>query len=382
MFGALFVKECKQTAKSVIYWLVVGIMTLFFFTQLGSLGIAGEPKKGQAEYGVTYSKDEKVIMEKAKSMLQGEYERGVYTTYPVGFYKEIRLDENEQKRIKDIIEKVLEEGVPFEQFKKYMQEADEIIGGGSNYSDAFLKKNAQVPKTYEDAQADYELLVNKDHFTGGYARLFSDYMGLIAGILPIFLAVTRGLRDRRSKMQELIAGRGASAFTIIVTRYLSMLVMIMLPLIIQSMFPLMECVQFAGRNQISYDLFAFFKYCVGWLMPSVMAVLAVGTVLTELTDTAVAILVQAIWWFVTVFMGMSSMMGGDYGWRLIPRHNTEWEYEAFREGFRQLLMNRMFYVGFALVLLAVSIWLYSLKRKGRLDLYGKIFANRKRKSKV
>ena len=75
--------------------------------------------------------------------------------------------------------------------------------------------------TYEDAAEAYNTLTEKDRLSGGYARLFSDYMVIFLGILPVFLAVTRGLRDRRAMMQELIYTRRCSSFTVVTSRYLS-----------------------------------------------------------------------------------------------------------------------------------------------------------------
>ena len=38
MLGQLFVKECKLTVKSLIYWVIVLILIFDFSTQLGDMG--------------------------------------------------------------------------------------------------------------------------------------------------------------------------------------------------------------------------------------------------------------------------------------------------------------------------------------------------------
>ena len=49
----------------------------------------------------------------------------------------------------------------------------------------------------------HELVKTLDQFTGGYARLFSDYaVAMALSILPVFPAVIMGMRDRRAKMSE------------------------------------------------------------------------------------------------------------------------------------------------------------------------------------
>ncbi|GAA0792400.1 ABC transporter permease [Clostridium sp. AF19-22AC] len=411
MFGHLFIKECKQTAKSMIYWLIILILLIFFNSQLGSMEFAEKPEPGQEDYGMVAGGDEQATMEATLGYLVSEYRSGSFTTYPIGFYKTVKPSQKELKRIHEIVTETTglstdqeiddamtaaqgdsqivygsspvkpKDGLTFERFCALMEETDDMLGGGSNYSKESLKTNAKTPMTYEQALQQYNDLTEKDHFTGAYARLFSDYMGIMLGILPVFLAATRGMRDRRSRMQALIASRKASSAVIIFSRYFSMIVMLMLPVLLISCIPLSECIKAAGGG-IRLDYLAFVKYSVGWLMPTAMISTAVGMVLTELTDTALGVLVQLIWWFLSVFSSMSAMHGGIYGWDLVPRHNTPFNYEGFHAGFSQLAANRALYAGISILLAAVTVWIYSLKRKGRLDIRGKLFGNRKREHKA
>ena len=368
------------------------------------------PEKGLEDYGVKPSKDKNIIMSATLGMLAGEYAEGRYTTYPIGFVKSVTLGKEEEAKVGEILKEatgldkeeieekidefyensggiitsrpVLEplESLSYGRFEEIMQEVDDMLGGGSSYALDSLGDNGSEPKTYEDAVKEYEELVQKDGYTGGYARLFSDYMVIILGILPVFLAVTRELRDRRANMQELIYVRRSSSMTIIASRYLSMVVMILIPVFALSIQPLASCVTYAKTAGISVDYLAFAKYIAGWLLPTVMVVTALGMLLTELTDTALAVLVQGAWWFVSIFMGAKTMDGGRYGWNLIPRHNTILNYSGYQEGFSQLLSNRILYASLAVLAVSVTAWIYSQKRKGRMNIRGKISANRKSQS--
>ncbi|MEX3029922.1 ABC transporter permease [[Clostridium] scindens] len=403
-------KECSQTAKSLTYWLLVIIMVLFFASQMGQMDMEKAPEKGLEDYGVKPSKDKNIIMSATLGMLAGEYAEGRYTTYPIGFVKSVTLGKEEEAKVGEILKEatgldkeeieekidefyensggiitsrpVLEplESLSYGRFEEIMQEVDDMLGGGSSYALDSLGDNGSEPKTYEDAVKEYEELVQKDGYTGGYARLFSDYMVIILGILPVFLAVTRELRDRRANMQELIYVRRSSSMTIIASRYLSMVVMILIPVFALSIQPLASCVTYAKTAGISVDYLAFAKYIAGWLLPTVMVVTALGMLLTELTDTALAVLVQGAWWFVSIFMGAKTMDGGRYGWNLIPRHNTILNYSGYQEGFSQLLTNRILYASLAVIAVSVTAWIYSQKRKGRMNIRGKISANRKSQS--
>lgn len=413
MLGQLFVRECRQTARSLIFWLTVLILIFDFTTQLGEMEIDEEPQPGQESYGHRQSKDPDIIMRSTLGQLTEEYVRENYTTYPIGFYKSVTLNEKDDARIGEILEEtagiagresaeqIIEEwyaarnepglageslkvepadGLTYEHFTELMDEADKILGGGSNYGKEYREKNAQVPMTYEDAVKEYDALIEEDRLTGGYARLFCDYMVIFLGILPVFLAVTRGLRDRRSMMQELIYTRKCSSLTVIVSRYLAMLVMLTLPVLILSLNPLLKCMSYAGKAGIAADTLAFVKYTFGWLFPTIMIVSALGMFLTELTDTAAAVLVQGAWWFIAVFGGVDRLSGGMYGWNPMPRHNTELNWQGFHDGFAQLAANRLLYTAAALLLVLLTVLIYSQKRKGRLHIRGKILANRKSKS--
>ena len=81
-----------------------------------------------------------------------------------------------------------------------------------------------------------------------------------------------------------------------------------------------------------------------------------------------------------MFTGIHSLGGGQYGWSLVPRHNTEMNWQGFHDGFGQLAANRAFYAAAALVIVALTAFVYSQKRKGKLGVYGKILANRKNES--
>lgn len=249
-----------------------------------------------------------------------------------------------------------------------MDQTDQILGGGSSYGKNDRESNALVPRTYEDALEEYRELTEKDRLTGGYARLFSDYMGIFLALLPAFLAVARGLRDRRSGMQELIYSRKCSSLVVIASRYAAMLVMLILPVLLISLSPLSRCMNYASGAGISADASAFVKYTFGWLAPTIMTAAAVGMFFTELTDTALGILVQGAWWFFSLFSGVNTLKGGMYGWNLIPRHNTELNWSGYQNGFAQLAANRILYVLLSFVLIALTILIYDQKRKGRYRL--------------
>ena len=409
MIMTLFKKECAQILKSLIFWLYVACLVLFFNSQLGNLNILTPPQEGQENYynyGFKTDITEQDVMETGVGTLAYAYYYDHYVTYPVGYAKNVRISEAEKQEIADIIYDLtgvkadeiedniasyfqendiqttqykvpLKDGITYEQFLKDMEQVADILGPGSDYTEDRLWSNVMIPVDYEGAVENYQALTEQDGLTGGYARLFCDYMGIILGLLPVFVTATRMLRDKRAQMQELIYSRGALSAGVMGTRYAALVFMHMVPVLILSLLPTVSCIT-AGIEGVQLDYLAWLKYDLGWLLPMVMIVTAVGMLCTELTETALAVLVQAVWWFMSVMTGASAMNGGRYGWNLIPRHNTELNYAGFAEGFRQLAMNRILYAVLAFVLLALTIFIYEKKRKGHLRRRGKIFGNHKR----
>lgn len=404
MIWTLFKKECRTLFKSLIFWLYVLALCLFFFSQMGTITFESKPEPGQeGSYGYKLSDRKEDQMSGTLGLLAESWMQDSFTTAPVGFTKKVTLNEEEKEEIASVLTKDTglsteeiqnrydqweeentakmpdgsmmfldgnfslepKEGLDYEEFLKDMDEVCEILGPGSDFTEDHIRQNAMVEMTYEDALKEYENLVEKDGLTGGYARLFCDYMGIILAILPVFVAATREIRDKRASMQELIYTRKASSYTIIFSRYAAICFGMFLPVLLLSFYPLAECIGFAKGKGIDLHPGAFALYSLGWLLPTILVVTALGMFVTELTQTAAGVLVQAAWWFFSVFSGEDSMGGGNYGMNLIPRHNTELNYSGFHAQFSQLVQNRVFYAVLALALVVGAAMVFEARRKGR-----------------
>lgn len=413
----LFLKECALTAKSLIYWLVVGATVLFFFSQVSYLGTDIEkPKPHQDHYdGVTVSKDKQVQMGTTLYNLTDEYLAESYLTYPAGVAKTVTLSDQDQHRVSEILteltglstdkvrqaadDKAVKEdltedgdlkkaltitpkaGVSEAVFQQRMQEVSKLIGPGSNYTKGEIRNNAEIPMTYEASLKQYNDLVEKDHISGAVARDFCDFTGILMAVLPMFLAVTRELRDKRSQMAELVYARRTSSLAIIGSRFLATVCMSILPLLLLSVYSLVSCQGVADRLGASLDYLAFVKYILGILLPGVMVVTALAMCLTQLTDTAIGVLVQGIWWFASANATMDPTLieGGHYGWHLLIRNNDLYNRSKFMADFHQLVANRVLYAALALVLVGITVFIFEKKRKGELNIHGKHIGHRQRK---
>ncbi len=381
-----------------------------------------QPQPGQ-DYGVQNKEAPEVIMPAALDTLARAFCQNSYVTYPIGFYKNVKLDSAKQREMADILSALtglsaeellalngqdgqgyaigtddglsvqqdggfsvtmpsdaqagaqagrisLKESVDYAFFKDCMERADRLVGGGSDYAPEKLARFGVVPLTYEEAAAQYERTKQTDHFTGAYARLFSDYLLVgVLSVLPVFLSVALCLRDKRARMNGLLYTRRASSARLIFTRYAAVLTAVMLPTIL--LFYLSNLSVWGLYPGEALDYLAPLKYALGWGLPSVMISSAVGMFFTELTDTPIAVAIQGLWWFVDINLGLTEMQGGYSLFRLSPRHNSLRHTQNFIDGFGSLAANRILFAALALLLVAATVLVYEQKRRGRLDGYGK-----------
>lgn len=407
----LFGKGIRKTILSLTFVAFIVALLVMTISQ-DVLNFSDEaityPKQG-ADYGIQQKEVPEQIMPAAFSSLCEEFAANEYIAYPIGFYKNVKLNDTDQERMANIISKLsgvsvddlpvrddevsetkgdievsLSDDISYEEFKAYMKQADDLIGGGSNYSENNLLNYSYVEVTYEEAIENYNLIASKDKFTGAYARYFCDYVGIILSLFPVFIAVAVCLKDRRAKMNELIYARKTSSFKLILTRYFSVIIAVMLPTIILAY--ISNSSVWGQYSGMSLDYSAPLKYAIGWLMPSVMISTAVGMFFTELTGTPIAIAIQGLWWFIDINVGASKLRGVHTLFELAPRHNALGNTQIFLDEFNTLAANRLIMAGVALLLVIVTVIIYEQKRRGELSGYERIktyiasLANRKSKS--
>lgn len=430
----LFLHELKKAVFSVSYILFVIIAVFAIFSQ-GALDFSGdkisEPVIGE-DYGIKNEEVPEIIMPAALQSLYAEYVENHYTCYPVGFIKNVKLNDDEQMRIAEIIADItgmnpdgiyrtqgssydsgnaislegvsgdmnlqsdgnggfvissdangsgeniqeerinlsVQEDMSYLEFKERMQEVDDILGGGSAYEAESLIGFGTVPRTYEEAAAEYGLVESFDKITGGYARLFSDYaVAIVFSFFPVFPAVIISTKDRYAKMSELIYTRKTMGIKIVFMRYLAVLTAVMLPAVILSY--ISSATVWGMYTGMELDYLAPLAYDFGWIMPSAMTAAAIGMLLTELTNTPVAIAVQGIWWFIDMNMGMKSVSASYSLSRLAPRHNagttSYFRTQDFIDNFSDLLANRLLFAGLSVILVIVTAIVFEAKRKGKFN---------------
>ncbi len=394
-----------------------------------------KPSENDGYFGNKVSEDDpEAIMMGVTRALLSEYKNNSYAAYPLGYYKAITLSNEEQKRVLEILSEITglteeqlkdlpedyfpevtgtiisfdamsvdENGnlntvmerpasteseddkqkhfisqVTYEHFKELMQEMESIIGeNGSQYSlEMMITYFGMSEMTYEEAYEKYNQTINQDKMTGGFARLFCDYMGLELGLYPVFLVVFLWMKDRMGNAAELIYSKRISSARLVVSRYLASITMVFIPVLLLSFESLVPLISFGAEKGISVDYFAYVKYMLWWLLPEVMAVCAIGIFFTLLTDSPIAVAVQFLWWMVD--KGVTGLSGDTKAATLMIRHNTLRGYEIIQDGFQIIWINRLLMAGIGILFVILSIWVLKFKRKGKInaaDIYHRCFGH-------
>jgi hypothetical protein len=376
----LYNKELARVLKSLVFLLSAFGIVFFLYSQgfLPPDSSIVKPVPGLQSYGMKDSNDPTLIMPEAADALFSEYSANGYVTYPNGCYKYVKLGQSDNEKMSGIISQ-LNTDVTWERFCALMRRADELLGGGSDYSETWISHRfGQIPVTYEEALADYELSITSDRYSGAHARFFSDYAGIILALLPVFPAVFLCLKDRKS-ISPMLYTRSVSSSRIIISRYLALVTAIMLPVLLMG--AVLTFIHGAEYGFAAIDLFAYLKYTLAWLLPTAMASAAVGFFFTTLTGTPVAIGVQLLWWFVDMLGdGSAYSYYGTRLFKLIPRHNALGETGAYLNYLPSLIQNRICIALFAIILIAITVTILSAKRRGFLHV--PVFKHRKIQSEV
>lgn len=414
----LFFKECKKIIFSLIFVIYCIVLFGFYFTQFANdcEYPLEKPHEGQADYGTIAKEIPEIMMPSAIEGLVSEYLSGEFSAYPYGFYKCVKLKDKDKKKLAEIITELsgisaeilenfddyapsgyimgengslvytdgnipeihIPETLTYEKFRELMRKADKIIGGGSKYSDENIVGNfSRIPKTYEDALAEYEQFCKEDKITGAYARLFCDYMGIDLSILPVFVAVFLAERDKKSRMEQLIYSRKISSAKLIFTRYISLIFTMMIPVLITSLLAYANVKNIYPDNEL--DKFVILKTAVYWLVPNIMASSAVGMFVTEMTSGLIAIFVQGAWWFASIFAS-SELTGSIKNFTFVMRHNSLLKYDTFQNEWHTIVFNRLFFTVISVLVILLTAVIFEMKRRGVFN--GKLFEHHSHKSET
>ncbi|EWM54264.1 ABC transporter permease [Ruminococcus flavefaciens] len=410
----LFAKECRKISGSLVFWIYCIIIALMFLTQYFSDCTEREyppsPGRSAGDYDFKPSGDHDTIIEGTVNSLINDYYSNKYICYPLGFYKAVHLKDKDQEKIEAYIteitgldhDKLAEiknnceeyyvsdgvheykeykaehidvdtDNISYDRFREIISDIDSILGGGSDYAPESAEYNfSMIPMTYEDALEEYNELFEKDGIAGAYARLFSDYLGIVLGIMPVFVAIAIAAADRRSRMDQLIFSRSISSFRLVFTRYAALITMMFIPVLTEIIASVIQLLVIYNGESVAVE--KMLGIPVFWLLPNLMVSAALGMLLTEMFSGGTAIVVQFAVWFMSIMRGGTVLSGNIRKFTLVCRHNTLYNRAQFMLHKNDFIFNRTFYFIASLAAVAVTAFVFEMKRGGRFNgirLFGK-----------
>ncbi|MGG5371704.1 ABC transporter permease [Enterococcus sp. AZ196] len=394
----LLKKELRLTLRSLTYWLSVLFIGVFLLTQLGSDFFSlKQPKPNQNDYGIARTTNRKDIQRQTLFKLLQQYSNQSYNTYPLGFLKVVKPSKSDQTAIKKILEHstgktinelnqaqsregngysqidpiIMATKIPvarnysYPSFEEDMKEVEGLIGKGSDFSKNTYLNQSLKQLTYQEAVKNFRTILTKDRVSGAFARMTCDYLGIILALVPVFVAVTVVLRDKRAKSQLIIYSKSISTFKLYGTRFLATFLLLLLPIILFSLLPAVQSVYIAQKYQHPGDLLLFYQYILGWTIPTIVAIVGISFLLTTVFNGLVSVLFQLCIWLISSMMSGRQIVG-KIGLNLIPRFNNIGSHDVFKSIFYELVINRTFWFLVGLLCFMVSCILADLKRKGTM----------------
>lgn len=252
----------------------------------------------------------------------------------------------------------IREDLSYEEYKELINEVKSIIGRETaDYEE--LSRYGAIPLTYEHAAALHEAFVSADGISGAYARLFCDYMGIIAGIMPAFIAVEAAFGGlKRKKNTKIVRSVYEPKTNQIWVRFSSIATLSFIPVVFLALAATFELSVGVKPLGLTIDYFAFLKYSVVWLLPTVMFAVAVGLFFTIFSRRTIGIFVQSLVWIWSVmFWGQNGLASIKYGTNMFLRHNVVGEYQTYLASQNEIFMNRAAYTILALALITIAWYL-------------------------
>ncbi|MCL6458475.1 MAG: ABC transporter permease [Gorillibacterium sp.] len=374
-------KEIRMLLRSIVFYLLIIVAGLFYFSQYATQNTWHELKAPtppveqqnveHPNYGWRAPTDVQTLSSNMIRSMTWELEEGTTYKTKLVINTKVKLSEQEKVYFQQTITKLRSlveqpEGHTMDDAWVLSEELNEKLGGNSMYQEGMTTYSSAI-ETYEDALllheeslVQYNEKVKQGELLPGAARLFSDYMAITAGIFPVFLAAFLLTRDRSSRMYELINSRRISAWKYVSCRFFAFALLLSAVYLLYSLMAAWQTVQAIGiPGQLGSTAVTFVAYTAAWVLPTIWTSIAFGMFASMLLRSSIAaIALNIIWWFHSMLP-----LTGSYGLtKLLIRFNTPDEYLLYRESIQTILVNRLFYTGLVILLVGATAFLWERSR--------------------
>jgi hypothetical protein len=394
-------KEIRMILRSLVFYVFILVACFFYFTEYAAeqtwselrppvmtepqnMGIPEHPY-----YGWKLPENASELATQIRKEIGWDLEGGSTTKLRIGFPLESKLDKQEKAALTEAASKldiILKDSDKYtmDDVYKVADDLNKQLGGNSMFKRGMsefsfaIENYDEAVKAQEQTLARYNEVVEAGELLPGAARYFSDYLSLSAGMFPVFLSAFVLLRDRSSRMSELIYSRRVSSWTYVGSKFIAlgiMLSLIYLVLAVVGGWQTANALELKG--QTAETIFLFLGYTAWWLLPTVWASIAFGMFGSMLFRRGIVpIALQIVWWFISALPLM-----GSYGlYKLIIRFNTPRDADLYKGWVDEIAINRSFYILLAVLLAAGTALLWE-RNRSQADS-GRVRGNKTSRRKV
>lgn len=316
-------------------------------------------------YGLTEVENPKLILEEIINRINDNLKEGKYLRYS---FLSVRQYRNVTTKNQRDMEQTLaqlnniknSEQIKKEEIYRLCEKLDRQLGGSSEYNKKYLTINRN--KTYDEAKAYFEEITQKpDLLTNAYARDVADYMGCIAGMLTATITSFILLRDERYHMKSLIVLSGYSIKKYILSKIIATSILLMIPYMLYGTFATIKYKIVALNFGYEIDSFAFYKYIMGWILPTILFIVVFTFFLSIVfKKSLLSIGVSILYTFLSFFPTR-----GDYSfYRYIIRMNGVCSDTTYSEWKTAVIGNRLFYLFLSGILfVGITLWFQRMERE-------------------
>lgn len=206
---------------------------------------------------------------------------------------------------------------------------------------------------YEEAMQLYNDILTKDNYTNAFARLMADKMGLIVLMLVVFLAGYNLLNDKSYKMQEIIYSKQISSLTYIMAKYLSVIILITFCCLTLVVGVTIIFLKLGYQYHYQVDAFAFIKYFILWVFPTIMFGTAIGMFISFISDMGILAILVNFGFFI---LSVEPAVGNYSLSKAAIRFNVLGDYDKYSLWYNDIVRNRIFYVILSIIII-LGLWI-------------------------
>jgi len=262
--------------------------------------------------------------------------------------------------------------IGIDEYYRQIRQAGKIIGYQNHYNIlpgafavyGFIGRTATFEEAFEVYNREMvDKYFTQDGVSGGLARVFVGHISTISLLLGGIVSIFYLLRDK--KHNEVLAGKSISSRKLFIAKYAAVNTALLLPILLLAIVATIHAGWIATTYSAPrFDLFAFFRVSLLWVLPTNMFVTAFAMFITAATNSPIAAIVLAPLWFV-----QTSTVTGAFGLnRMFIIFGSEFSLDFYNIVRNEIILNRLFYTGISLILVCITIGLYHLKRGGKWNV--------------